>query len=259
MQRALHASGLALQGRVGRSAAASSALAGVIAHSSAAAPPALGISNSNISSVRTYATVTRRRRKEMAKEKASEMRSLLAFAQRYDHMRTAKLELAQTLKRLGWPFLSGEQISDGLTADFTMREHYCAFTIVDGSHYVLPGSENASSQPGMPPLPRDGQGQVLMPHESPYPSAPPPWANPVLGLVLDKQTAAQHDTIRSKGWSLVAIPLPLWRLARAMPSQHYARRDLVMSLTLPLAPFELRPVSVSGPAGGASAGGGKAK
>lgn len=199
---------------------------------------------------RGYATVTRRRRKELAREKAANMRSLLAFAARYDHMRTARLELSQTLKRLGWVHNSGEQIADGVFADYTLRDHYCAFTLVDESHYVSPGHVDASDVPGMPPLPRDDEGRILMPHESPYPAAPAPWKNPVLGMMLDKATAAQHATIRGKGWSLVAIPLPLWREARASAHQHYARRDLVMQMTLPLAPFELRPVSLSGFTGG---------
>ena len=195
----------------------------------------------------------------MAKLQASDMRKLLAFAQRYDLMRTSKLEIAQTLKRLGWMYLPDEQISDGVWADYTMREHYCAFTLVDGSHYVPPGHEDASTTPAMPPLPRDSSGAILLPHESPYPNAPAPWKNPVLGMMLDKATAAQHEIIRSKGWSLVAVPLPLWRLARASPDQHYSRRDLLMSLTLPLAPFELRPV-VTGQSvatGGGKKGGGQ--
>lgn len=203
-----------------------------------------------------YATVTRRRRKELARGRAADMRNLLAFAARYDHARTARLELGQTLKRLGWPVVENEAIgSEGLRVDYALRDQFCAFVLVDGAHYVPPGHPDASATPGFPPLPRDADGQVLMPHESPYPSAPPPWANPAVGMFLDKATAAAHAAIRAKGWALVAVPLPLWRVARAAPHQHYARRDLLLQLTLPLAPFESRGASGGG---GASSAGAKA-
>jgi hypothetical protein len=207
-----------------------------------------------------YATVTRRRRKELARGRAADVRNLLAFAARYDHARTARLELGQTLKRLGWPVVANEAIgSEGLRVDYALRDQFCAFVLVDGAHYVPPGHPDASATPGFPPLPRDADGAVLMPHESPYPSAPPPWANPAVGTFLDKATAAAHASIRAKGWALVAVPLPLWRVARAAGHQHYARRDLLLQLTLPLAPFESRGAGGGSAIGGGGGGGAPAK
>jgi hypothetical protein len=87
---------------------------------------------------------------------------------------------------------------------------------------------------------------VSMPSATAFPSCPPEWLNPVRGLVLDRETAARHAAIRGKGWKLVAVPLPLWELAAARRHQHYARRDLLLSLALPLAPFEARPVELQG-------------
>ena len=215
--------------------------AGVAAAGCPAAAPACSAPPCLAAPSRAYGTITRRRRKEMARAAAAEMRGLLSFAARYDHMRTARLELSQTLSRLGWAHVSPQRIADGVEVEMALRDHFCAFTIVAPESIVPPGHPEASTTPACPPLPRNAQGAVIMPHESPYPSAPPPWANPALGQLLDKATAQRHAFIRAKGWSLVAIPLPLWRLARRAQHQHYARRDLLMSMTLPVAPFQLRP------------------
>lgn len=125
-----------------------------------------------------------------------------------------------------------------------MKETYCAFCIVDEANLVPPDHPDASTTPAMPLLRRGRDGSILMPKSTPFPDAPAPWENPAQGLMLDKATAARHALIRSKGWELIAIPLPFWRAARASKRQHYARRDVVTGLTLPLAPFVPRPVAL---------------
>lgn len=170
-------------------------------------------------------------------------RKMLAFAARYDPHRTSVLQVEQTMDRLGWDFNRNEMISDGLFVDFSMKDNFCAFEIVQEHHYVEPGAENASDAPAVAFVPT-GNGRVLAPEETPFPAAPPAWKNPVMGRVLDRETAERHKLIRSKGWALVAIPQPLWELAASMKYQHYSRRDLLLSLTLPLAPFNPRPVAL---------------
>jgi hypothetical protein len=172
------------------------------------------------------------------------MRHLLEFATTFDPMRTARLEVSQTLRMLGWPHNEEETITDDVKVDFSMKETYCAFCVVDPANTVQPGHPNASSTPAMPLLRRGPDGSILMPRQTPYPDAPAPWLNPAQGLMLDRTTAERHAFIRSKGWALVAIPLQLWRAARASPRQHYARRDVITGLTLPLAPFQTRPIAL---------------
>ena len=125
-----------------------------------------------------------------------------------------------------------------------MKETFCAFCIVDAANLVPPGHPDASTLPAMPLLRRGRDGSILMPRSTPFPDAPAPWENPAQGLMLDKATAELHTLIRSKGWELIAIPLPYWRAARAVRRQHEARRDVVTGLTLPLAPFQPRPVAL---------------
>ena len=187
---------------------------------------------------------TRRRRNEIAHEKAVATRHVLEFAATFDPLRTARLELSQTLDRLGWEHNSSETVADGVQVDFTMKETYCAFTVVDENNLVPVGHPDASTTPAMPLLRRGRDGNILMPKDTPFPDVPAPWVNPAQGLMLDQTTASRHALIRSKGWELVAIPLQLWRLARASKKQHHARRDVVTSLTLPLAPFQARPVAL---------------
>jgi hypothetical protein len=203
---------------------------------------------------RGVATMTRRRRKELRKGGALARRQLLEFAAGFDPARTARGQVGQTLKYLGWAYNAAERVPGGVTLDFSLREWYCAFAIVDGANYVLPGSAEASDDcgfgPGVPPpvnAPPAGGGRLTRlthPSSTPFPAAPPTWLNPVRGLVLDKATAARHASIREKGWKLAAIPQPLWEVAAARRHQHYARRDLLMSLAVPLAPFEARPVEL---------------
>ena len=217
----------------------------------AASPPQQLLPPLPVHHSRGYATSTRRRRKEMARERAAHTRSLLSVAALYDPMRTAKLEFAQTLDRLGWQFNAGEMISDGVVVDFSMREHYCAFTLVEEKHYVPAGHPDASTTPAMPPFPRDAAGQIVLPHESAHPAAPAPWDNPVLGKFLDVPTARFHAMVQSKGWALIAIPLPLWQIARGQEkNQHESRRDLLLQLCLPRVPFESRPVLKTGAVSG---------
>ena len=206
---------------------------------------------------RTYAATTRRRRKELARSHAAELRTLLAFAARYDPLRTAKMELAQTLDRLGWAFRASEMISDGVTVDFSMEEQFCAFAMVDTAHFVPRDNADASNIPASPPLPRGANGELLLPVSEAFPFAPAPWRNPVLGLYLDKATAAHVALVESKGWKLVIVPLPLWQVARGEArNQHYARRDLLLQLTLPRVPFEQRPPVPGGDRGGGRGAGG---
>lgn len=204
---------------------------------------------------RGYASTTRRRRKELKREHAAELRALLQFATLYDPLRTAKLELAHTLDRLGWAFRANEMISDGVTVDFSMAEQFCAFAMVDAAHVVPGGHPEASAVPAVPPLPRGPDGALLLPTADAYPYAPRPWDNPVLGHYLDRATAAHVSLVESKGWKLVVVPLPLWQAARAAPrNQHYARRDLLLQLTLPRVPFEQRPPTPGGERGAAGGG-----
>lgn len=208
---------------------------------------------------RTYATITSRRKKEMRKQAASEQREILAFAAMFDPLRTAKLQLGQTFKLLGWDVYSNETISETLVVDYCLKEWYCAFEVVPGRNYVLPDSENASDDMGFGPgkaVPKemggvfpsdndDGKTIVIPPNQTAFPAAPAPWLSPVRGLVLDKATAERHAAIRARGWKLITIPQPLWEFAASKPKNaHYARRDLLMSLTLPFAPFEARPIEL---------------
>ena len=186
------------------------------------------------------------RRRAAAKAAAADMRSLLRFAEGFDPYRQAKRSLAATLGRLGWEVNAGELISDGLAVDFTMRDSFCAFELGGAAHYLPPGAPGASTTPAAPPAPRDpATGLVLPPAATPFPAAPASWQNPVAGMVLDAATVARHELIRSKGWNLVAVPEAAWAAACALPDPHYARRDYLLSLTLPLAPFEPRPVSAT--------------
>lgn len=172
------------------------------------------------------------------------MRMLLAYAQTFDPLRTGKLSLAQTMDRLGWSFNQKEMISDGLFVDFSMADSFCAFELVDSKFIVDLSSPEASTTPASPAPPFGGDGKVMPPQSTPFRFAPAAWEDPCLGMVLDKTTAARHALIRSKGWALVAIPLPLWELACKAPKDaHYARRDLLLSMTLTQAPFEPRPVT----------------
>lgn len=207
-----------------------------------------------------YATLTRRRRKAMAKSTALQQRQVLAFARLFDPLRVARAQVYQTLSYLGWEMLAGEVVGDGLVVDFTLREWYAALVLVEGAHYVLPGAPDASDDcgfgPGVPrtlasvpvvqPVPAavsvPAALRVTTPAETPYARAPASWHNPVRGLVLDAETAARHAAIRARGWKLAVVPLPLWELAAAQARDaHVSRRDLLMSLTMDIAPFEARP------------------
>ena len=205
-------------------------------------------------SSRLYATVTRRRRKEIRKANALETRQIVEFARLFDPVGVTRSQVAQTLQYLGWDFNKTETISSEMTSDFALKEWYCAFEVVPGEKYVLPSSDQASDDVGLgpsvrpvaPEVPagRDPLKYVHLPSSSPYSSRPPEWLNPVRGLFLDKETATRHAAIRAKGWKLVAIPQPFWEVAARRRHQHYARRDLLLSLVMPLAPFEARPVSL---------------
>jgi hypothetical protein len=219
------------------------------------APTTWGSASSSPHPSASFRTITRRRRKEIRKDAAKEKRGLLKFATLFDPLRTAELELEQTLVKLGWGYVVGERLPGGLTLRVSLRQHYCAFDVVDGRHYVLPGSEGASTDAGFGPgvaapephLIREPKGLAARlghPSATAFPQNVPPWKNPVRGLVLDKETAARHASIREKGWKLVAIPQPLWEVAAGSRSQHYARRDLLLSLTVHLAPFESRPAEL---------------
>lgn len=200
---------------------------------------------------RAMHTTTRRRRKEIRKDAALDRRRVLQFASMFDPMRVAKLQVLQTLHYLGWEFQCNTAISGGYTLDFTLQDWYCAFEVVDRKHYVLPSDKNASDDYGYgsglyPPINPPGTKQLKMPSQTPYPMMPPTWKSPVRGLLLDKETAARHAAIREKGWKLAVIPQPLWELAaKSVKNQHYVRRDLLMSLSVPLAPFEARPPQVA--------------
>lgn len=182
------------------------------------------------------------------------MRELLAFAKQFDPLRTSRLQVKQTFDMSGYDFKMDEAIAEDLTVDFALTDWYCAFEVVEGKNYVLPTDPNASDDVGMGPgvrprFNRPGDAHVVLPHETGFTSAPPEWYNPVRGLVLDKDTAARHALIRAKGWKLVIIPQPLWEYAATRPhAAHYMRRDLILSMTLPLAPFEPRAVVTTGAA-----------
>ena len=205
-------------------------------------------------STRFYATVTRRRRKEIRKANALETRQIVEFARLFDPVGITKSQVAQTLDYLGWDYNKREVISSEMTSDFALKEWYCALEVVPGERYVLPNSSQASTDLGLGPgiknteqdVPqgRDPLKYVHLPSSTPYSSRPPDWLNPVRGLFLDSETAERHAAIRAKGWKLVAIPQPFWEVAARRRHQHYARRDLLLSLIMPLAPFEARPVSL---------------
>jgi hypothetical protein len=191
----------------------------------------------------SQSALPRYRRKEIAKEAAAFTRKMLKFAEQYDPMRTARLSVAQTIKRMGWEINSNEMISDGLYVDFTMKESYCCIEIVDSKNLVEKNAPNASKIPCIPPPLRDAKGDIILPLNSPYPSAPPAWSCSAWGKFFDFETANRHELIKSKGWKLIAVPQPWWYAATQAPNQHYARRDLLMSLVLPQIPFENRPTS----------------
>jgi hypothetical protein len=125
---------------------------------------------------------------------------------------------------------------------------------------VDPDHADASTTPAGPPPPIDPKTGLLQPPRStPFPFAPAAWTDPTVGKVLDVATATRHALIRSKGWNLVAIPLSLWQVACAAPKmQHYARRDLLLSMTLVQAPFEARPPTLGSGASTAAVGKGAA-
>jgi hypothetical protein len=200
---------------------------------------------SQVLATRAYTTLTRRRVRAIRREGARNTRHMLEFAATFDPMRTARLTVAQTLNRMGWDFNKNERLSDGLYADFTLADRYCAIEVINASDCVTLGHADASNVPAMQStsLLTDAAGALLLPRYSPFPNAPAPYLNPVQGLVLTKAVAERHDHIRSKGWKLVAIPQPFWEVALSMTNQHYARRDLLLSLTMPVGPFEPRPAS----------------
>ena len=218
---------------------------------------------------RGYSAITRRRRKEMRKTAATSKREVLAFARLFDPLRTARAQVFQTLEYMGWECLAGEQVGEGLVVDFTFLDTFVAVEVVEGGAYVLPGAAEASTDMGFGPgatSPVAGQAtphaaaaaaaaaaavaatvggklaRVTTPAQTAFAAAPPSWLSPVKGLFLDKATAARHEAIRAKGWKLVVVPEPLWAFAASKRKDaHYARRDLLMSLVLPLIPFEPRP------------------
>jgi len=203
--------------------------------------------------LRSIANVPSWKRKAARKAAAADTRILLRLAAEYDPVRTAGIGLARTLAALGWSVRAGEVISDGLAVQFAQADKFVAFEVVPSTSCVPPDHADASTTPASP-LVTGMEGtakRVVPPVWTPFPAAPAPWDNPALGLVLDKVTAARHATIRGKGWKLVAVPQSLWEVAtKAGP---YARRDLLLSLTLPLAPFDPRPVA-TGLVGGSTAG-----
>jgi len=275
-------------------------------------------------SARFYAVIPGRTRKAIRKSNAAAQRELLAFARAFDPLRTARVQLSQTLRYLGWDACPAETVGEGLVVDFTLLEWFVAFDVVPGSAYVLPGGAAASNDcgwgPGLfpelnpPPVlgrsrtqpragelgyfpcaplaetgagggegPEEGGGggggpqmapealaallrsgargpppllalgsapppparRVTTPAETLFTSAPPSWLDPVRGLVLDAPTAARHAAIRARGWKLVAVPEPLWNFAATKRHDaHYARRDLLLSKVLPIAPFQERPLEM---------------
>ena len=178
---------------------------------------------------------------------------MLAFARLLDPLRVARAGVFQTLHRLGWRARAGERVGEDLVVDFALEEWAVAFEVVPASSFRLPGAPDASDDAGwgagVPPpaetRPLSAGARATPPSATPYGSAPAGWLSPVRGLVLDTATASRHAAIRGRGWKLVCVAEPLWDFAATMParvgSAHYARRDLLMSLVLPLAPFEARP------------------
>jgi len=170
-------------------------------------------------------------------------------------------------------------VGESLVVDFTFLSWFVALEVVEREAFVLPDSPLASNDCGFGPgvenpnsgveAQRDSQhsgnsalevpagtsgslqqtrslGRPVAPHETAFPHAPPSWLNPVRGLVLNKETAEHHAAIRARGWKLVVIPEPLWAFAASKAKNaHYARRDLLMSLIVPLAGvgFDPRPES----------------
>ena len=282
-------------------------------------PTRFAVSAPAATAARFYAVLPGRTRKAIRKSNAAAQRELLSFARAFDPMRTARVQLSQTLRYLGWDTFAAETVGEGLVVDFTLLEWFVAFDVVPGAAFVLPGAPGASNdcgwgpgvfpelnpapvlgrarmQPragelgyfpcaplaggegegeegeeaappaealaallrsgggGPPPLLRlDGgggsggggarTGRVTTPAETLFTSAPPSWLDPVRGLVLDAATAARHAAIRARGWKLVVVPEPLWNFAATKRhSAHYARRDLLLSRVLPIAPFQERPI-----------------
>jgi hypothetical protein len=216
----------------------------------AVGPPAAGVA------VRCVANVPSWKRKAARKAVAADTRVLLRLAAEYDPVGQAGIGLKRTLSAMGWSVSPGEVISDGLAVQFAQTDKFVAFEIVPTSACVPPAHADASTTPASPLVTGAGGDakRAVPPVWTPFPAAPAPWDNPALGLVLDKATAARHATIRGKGWKLVAVPQPLWEVA--CRGGAYARRDLLLSLTLPLAPFDARPVATGLAAGSAGAGSG---
>jgi hypothetical protein len=197
--------------------------------------------------------MTRRRRNEIRRAAALAKRNVLAFAELFDPARTARLQLAATMRKLGWDATEGEAVAglDGPHAQlqFALREWFVAFDVVPAANWVLPSDERASTDAGWgpgvePPIihPDTGIRGVRHPSAGPFPYAPLPWRSPVRGLVLDKVTAERHAAVRGKGWKVVVVPAPLWEYAAGHVHRgHRARRDLLLSLTVPWTPFEERP------------------
>jgi hypothetical protein len=230
----------------------SSSLFSLLPRAAAARPAlALALAGSARAPAASYATTTRRRRKELRKDAAAETRRVLNFARLFDPVRVARAGVFQTLSRLGWAARAGERVGEDLVVDFALEEWAVAFEVVPASAFRLPGSADASDDAGwgagvVPPADAAAAGGRVVPASAtPYGSAPAPWLNPVRGLLLDAATAARHAAIRARGWKLVVVAEPLWAFAASAParvaSAHYARRDLLMSLVLPLEPFEARP------------------
>lgn len=215
--------------------------------------------NGNYRSIRTFATITKRRRKVLRKRAALHQRHLLKFASLFDPLRVSKLQIEQTLKLMGWLYTKNEKVqgtttstnTEGITLDYSLLQYYCAFEIVDGKHYVLPTDSNASNDYGYgpdisPPLlgTKLLDKSTVFPSSSPFPLVPPSWKSPTRGLVLDKETAARHAIIREKGWKLIVLPQPLIEYCASLKYNRLVRRDLIMSLTTTLLPFEARPLEL---------------
>ena len=137
-------------------------------------------------------------------------------------------------------------VGNGGVGKSSLTARYCKGTFTNTYKKTIGVGLGPSVRPVAPEVPagRDPLKYVHLPSSSPYSSRPPEWLNPVRGLFLDKETATRHAAIRAKGWKLVAIPQPFWEVAARRRHQHYARRDLLLSLVMPLAPFEARPVSL---------------
>jgi hypothetical protein len=209
-------------------------------------------------------------KKGAARADAAEKRVLLQFAAQFAPHRSLTLSLLLAFQRCGWGVNTREMISDGLTVDFTMKDSYVAFELVPAENIVSPDHPLASPLPASPPVASllTASNTLAAPFDTPFPSAPAPWENPVHGMVYDQATAARHALIRSKGWALIPIPAPLLAVALAKEGAaastttvsgfkgavpacgtttrkaNYSIRDLLFSLTLPLAPFEPRPLAL---------------